>query len=222
MLARQRRQQKSERRRLREAREASGASDLKGKAALETERTAARNHPVPFLYPIPLYYVPVGGCVVGVGGVVDGGGWGATCASVRRWFMSLLLGYSLALTVVSRVLGEPAALELLGVGVEAAEAVSGVVAEVEGDAEVGEDAAEVGDAEEDDQTLDMLAVRISLRRPICTNNNHHCSPELERNIQLIITIRSLCGDLESEYGSTVCMSMSILVCHANPNPIQGM
>ena len=128
MNARERRQQKSERRRLREAREAPG-----GTGNLDRRRTNARDHPVPFLYPVPLYYAPIGGCVAGVGGIVDGGAafGGAQCASVRGFVMSSFMGCSF--TVVSRVLEVAAA--GLHVAVRAAvaagvEVVAGAEAEV--------------------------------------------------------------------------------------------
>ncbi|KAI9572327.1 hypothetical protein HD554DRAFT_1671379 [Boletus coccyginus] len=57
MRARRRRREKLERRRARE-----GTGDL------DTRQTS-RDHPEPFLYPIPLYYAPIAGCcAAGVGG----------------------------------------------------------------------------------------------------------------------------------------------------------
>ncbi|KAI9572329.1 hypothetical protein HD554DRAFT_2015301 [Boletus coccyginus] len=82
MNARERRREKLERRHLREAREAS-----QGTGDLDTRRRS-RDHPEPFLYPIPLYYVPIAGCAIGVGGVVGGGApfVGGQCAAVCGLF----------------------------------------------------------------------------------------------------------------------------------------
>ena len=102
MHAHEHRQQKSDHQRLREVGEASG-----GTANLNRRRTSAHDHPELFLYPVPLYYALIGGCIAGVGGIVDGGASFADvqCASVHGLFTLLFLGYSI--TIVSRASSLP-------------------------------------------------------------------------------------------------------------------
>ncbi|KAF9222788.1 hypothetical protein BS17DRAFT_755176 [Gyrodon lividus] len=78
LRARERRRQKAERRQRREQREMQAANG---------RRSGVPDHSQAFLYPVPMYYVPIGGCVVAAGGVVDGGGgFGSACAAVRGRF----------------------------------------------------------------------------------------------------------------------------------------
>lgn len=160
MYARERRRQKSERRRLREAREGSD-----GKASgVNIQRTNTRDHPVPFLYPIPLYYAPVGGCVVGVGGIMGGASlMGAQCASVRRLFMLALLGC--LFTGISRVLGVAVASELSAVGCLRV----AVVAEAEGVAGA-EVAVEAGVAVEAEDVVEVLNQTLDAYGILCSDH----------------------------------------------------
>lgn len=163
--ARERRQQKSERRRRREAREATEGGKSAPDVQHVCDRDRDRNHPEPFLYPIPLYYVPIAGCVVGVGRVVDGG-VGAQCASVRDVLVLSLLGYSF--NAVSRPLEVAVGSELLAVAhLHAVVAVAvGVVADVAevGDVAEAEGVVEVAVA---DVVADDILIKFSVGQDYC-------------------------------------------------------